>query len=253
MILPSMSWKEMFDAIGADVPKVNIRVDKIRPKAIKFFRKSTSFPVWYIDEYKIPATNNLHVIFFYAGNIREIEKPRYQSFCIVFSGNQRYVIRGARMGYKHTPNSDIYMLPQIHAYTSHFLQRYNERFLHNFNRELLSTNEIAGLFFVRNSGTCIPININEEVNRNYKKHGGHNDKGMRVKDGFCFTQTAIDGEESEDGIREHDRVDSMLILYTTFMNESDMSKTQISAINKEHLDIIRLCMEDLRTKVIGAI
>ena len=253
MILPSMSWKEMFDAIGADVPKVNIRVDKIRPKAVKFFRKSTSFPVWYIDEYKIPSTNNLHVIFFYAGNIREIEKPRYQSFCIVFSGNQRYVIRGVRMGYKHTPNSDVYMLPQIHAYTSHFLQRYNERFLHDFNKGHLSSNEIAGLFFIRNTCTYISVNINEKINKNYKKHGEHNDKGMRVKDGFCFTQTAIDGEKSVDGIREHDRVDSMLILYTTFLNESDMSETQIAAINKEHLETFMLCMKELRTKVIGAI
>ena len=72
---------------------------------------------------------------------------------------------------------------------------------------------------------------------------------MRVHDGFCFTQTAIEGDESEDGIREHDRVDAMLILYTTFMNEADMSDTQRAAINKEHFETWMRCMEDLRREI----
>ena len=90
------------------------------------------------------------------------------------------------------------------------------------------------------------INLNEEINKNFKEYGEHNGRGMRVHDGFCFTQTAIDGEESKDGIREHDRVDAMMILYTTFMNESDMSDTQRAAINKEHLDTWMRCMEDMQ-------
>ena len=74
-------------------------------------------------------------------------------------------------------------------------------------------------------------------------------RGMRVQDGFCFTQTAIEGEESEDGIHEHDRVDAMLILYTTFMNEADMSDTQRGAINKEHLETWMRCMEELQREI----
>ena len=80
----------------------------------------------------------------------------------------------------------------------------------------------------------------------FKEHGAHNDRGMRVQDGFCFTQTAIEGEESEDGIHEHDRVDAMLILYTTFMNEADMSDTQRTAINKEHFETWKRCVEYLQ-------
>ena len=146
------------------------------------------------------------------------------------------------MGYQHTPKCETIMLPQIHAYTSHFFQRYNERFLH---KENLSPNEIAGLFFVRNPFP-MPIMLNEDVNKNYKEHGEHNDRGMCVSYGFCFTQTAIEGCESEDGIREHDKVDAMLILYTTFMNEYDMSDTQRTAINKEHFETWKRCMEELR-------
>lgn len=241
MILPSMTWKEMYDGLAADAQKVQIRTEKSYPKAVKAFRKSKTLPAWYIDEYKIPATNNQYIIFYYAGNANEIEKPRYSSFCFVFSGNQRYVFRGMQMGYRHTPKCETIMLPQIHAYTSHFFQRYNERFLH---KDYLSPNEIAGMFFVRNPFP-MPIMLNEEVNKNYKEYGERNNRGMRVSDGFCFAQTDIEGYKSEDGIPEHDIVDAMLILYTTFMNESDMSDTQRAAINKEHLEIWRRCMEEL--------
>ena len=87
------------------------------------------------------------------------------------------------------------------------------------------------------------VMLNDEVNRNYKKYGDYNDRGMRVNDGFCFTQTTIDGKPSSDGIREHDKVDAMLIIYTTFMCESDMSETQITAINKEHIETLERCYE----------
>ena len=235
----------MYDGLVADAQKVRIRINKIKPKAVKFFKKSSSFPTWYVDEYKIPATNNQYINFFYAGNVGDIEKPHYSSFCFLFNGKQRFVIRGMQMGYQHTPKCETIMLPQIHAYTSHFFQRYNERFLH---KDKLTPNEIAGLFFVRNP-LPMPIMLNEDVNRNFKEHGEHNDRGMRVHDGFCFTQTAIDGEESKDGISEHDRVDSMLILYTTFMNESDMSDTQRNAINKEHFETWKRCMIDLQGRL----
>ena len=59
-----MTWKEMYDDLAQDAKKVQIRIDKIYPKAVKFFKKTRSFPSWYIDEYKIPATNNQYIIFF---------------------------------------------------------------------------------------------------------------------------------------------------------------------------------------------
>lgn len=241
MILSSMSYKEMYDAIVADVQKIQIRIDKVLPKVVRQFKKSRSFPVWYVDEYTIPATNNQHIIFYYSANISEAEKPHYQSFTIVFADRQRYVIKGMTLGYQHTPNSEVIPLPQIHAYTSHFLQRYNERFLHN---DKLSANEIAGFYLLRNP-LPIPIMLNEDINIKYKEYGIHNNQGMRVRDGFCFTNTAIDGRESEDGIREHDRVDAIAVIYTTFLNEGDMSGEQRIAIKKEHIETFKRCMNSV--------
>lgn len=236
----------MYEGLVADAPKVQIRAEKFYPKAVKFFKKSRSFPAWYIDEYKIPATNNQYIIFFYAGNVSDIEKPNYSSFCVLFSGKQRFILKGMMMGYKHSHKCESVILPQIHAYTSHFFQRYNERFLH---KEKLTPNEIAGLFMVRNP-IRVPILLNEEINMHMKEYGEHNDRGMRVQDGFCFTRTAIEGKESEDGVREHDRVDAMLILYTTFMNESDMSDNQRTAINKEHFETWKRCLDKNNANII---
>lgn len=35
----------------------------------------------------------------------------------------------------------------------------------------------------------------------------------------------------------------VIIVYTTFMKESEMSDTQRAAINKEHLETLKHCME----------
>lgn len=238
MILLSMTVKEIHDQLVADNPKIQIRIDKIRPKAIKEFKKARTFPVWYIDKYKIPASGNEHIIFYYANSVAEIERPHYQSFCVVFEDNKRFVIRGLSMLYKKTPDSDAVMLPQIHSYSSHFFQRYNERFLHN---EEMSANEIAGLFFIRNP-MPFPIKMNEGINRNSKDYGEFNGFGVRVNDGFCFVRTGIQSVDTDNGKKE---AEGMLMIYTTFVNTLDMSDSQREAINEEIIATLKYCDENL--------
>ena len=244
MILPSMTLKEMYDALNADARKVQIRIEKILPKAIRQFKKLRTFPAMYVDQYRIPSTNNEYILFFYAGNVSEAEQPRYSSFNIFYSDRQRFVMRGMKMGYQHTPKSELVMVPQIHVYTSHFFQRYNERFLH---REELSPNEIAGLYFVRNKQMA-QIKLNEAINKRFEEYGEFN-YGMRVDDGFCFTQFALEGKESDDGISEHDIVDAMVFIYKTYVNESMMNDTQQIAIEKEHFETFTRGMEIFMNKM----
>ena len=144
------------------------------------------------------------------------------------------------MGYKHTPKCESVMLPQLHLYTSHFLQRYNERCLHNSN---LTPNKIAGLYLLRNIHHMVPIEINEKINKNIDKHGDYNKHGVYVPDGFCFTKAALQYKPSEDGIKEHDEVFAVMYLYTTFVSNSELSDTQKEAIDKEHWDVLRQCID----------
>lgn len=39
MILPTMTYKEMYDHLAADKKKVDIKIDYLLPKAIKSFKK----------------------------------------------------------------------------------------------------------------------------------------------------------------------------------------------------------------------
>lgn len=242
MIVPTMSYIEMYDSLVIDIEKINIRIQKVGPKAVKKLKKSRTFPAWYIDDYNIPSTQNHHVIFFYADNYLEVDKPRYEIFTIVYSGFQRFVIRGLRMGYKHNLNSELVMLPQIHAYTNHFFQRYNERFIqpYLFRKIDITPDVIAGIFFVRNKSVT-PIDLNEDINMNYKDYGDSNKKGILVKDGLCYTRSAV--WRNAEMKNCDDEIEAMMFLYTTFMNESNLNESQKVAIRKEYAEVLKRCKE----------
>ena len=209
---------------------MQIREDYLRRKAIKEFKAERKFPAWRWYEYTIPATNNKYIIFFYAESRFFIEKPIADSFCIMFNDKQRFIIQWTAGGYKQTEDSPISFIRQIHAYTSHFLERYNERFLKD---KTLNANDIACRYLSRNK-IGMPITMSEDINKNLEKYGENAQTGYRVKDGFCFARSAVEGTKSEDGDRNKDKVNAMLVLYTTFMNEAGLANTQLSAINEEH-------------------
>lgn len=83
LLLQSMTCREMFDEIAADYQKIKIRISKMHPRVVKIFKRSKKFPNWYVDEYKIPATNNHYIIFYYAGNINKTEQPHYTFFALL--------------------------------------------------------------------------------------------------------------------------------------------------------------------------
>lgn len=232
MILPTMTYKEMYDHLAADKQKVDIKKEYLLPKAIKAFKKTMKFPAWELYEYTIPSTNNKYVIYFYAESRARVEKPEVGSFTIVYNGKQRFVAQWKAGGYKHTPDSELMLVRQMHAYTPHFLQRYKERFLKD---ESLTSNEVAARYLSRNTFP-MPLQQNDEINRNHEKYGINGQYAFRVRDGICFSYTVVDGVESDDGDRHKDKVNALYICYTTFMAESKMTDGQRNAILKEHAE-----------------
>lgn len=220
----------MYDHLAADLKKVEYKIGYLMPKAVKEFRKTRQFPAWKWFEYKIPSTNNKYVIFFYAESPNSIEKPKVDFFVDVFFERKRFVVRWGAGGYQHTSNSPTILIRQIHAYTSHFLHRYNERFLKD---DKLSSTDIACRFLSRND-IAMPIEITEKINKNIELYGEGAKQGFRVRDGICFTRSALEGEFHGDEHREKDKVSAMIIVYTTYMSEYDMTGNQRYAIEKEH-------------------
>lgn len=232
MITSSMTYKEMYDHLAKDLKKVEYRKEYFLPKAIKEFRKERMFPVWKWFEYKVPSSNNKYVIFYWANSLNDVENPKSDFYVEVFFDRQRFVVKWGAGGYRHTPNSPMMLIRQIHAYTSHFLHRYNERFLKD---DSLSTNDIACRYLSRNN-IAMPIEINDSINKHIEEYGEGAKQGFRVKDGVCFTRTVVEGKINNEENRVEDRVDAMAIVYTTFMSEYKMTDEQRIAIEKEHFE-----------------
>lgn len=225
MLVTSMSCKEMFYNLASDKEKVDIKKEYLRSRAIKELKKKSKFPayVWY--EYKIPTTQNKYFIFFYAANRWMVEKPEVESFCELFDDNKRFIIKWGVCPYKHCENREPMLLPLIHAYSSHFFQRYKERCLKD---ETLSTNDVIYRYFARNGKDFFPIKITNEINNNIEKYGIAGEIGCIVTDGFCFIQSNLEGTPGENRI--DDKIDAMMLIYTTFISKNEMGESQYEAI-----------------------
>lgn len=124
------------------------------------------------------------------------------------------------------------LLRQIQVYTSHFFDRYKERYLKDLS---LNANDVVCRYLSRNK-EVMPIEMNNEINRHLDQYGAGAKYGFRVRDGFCFALIDLQVMQSKDGDCEKDKPQAMYVVYKTFMNEADMADTQLSAIDKSHYD-----------------
>ncbi len=66
MIVPSMTFREMYDGFAADSSKIEIKRQQLESKAVKKFKKAVKFPALELFEYTIPSSKNLYILYFYA-------------------------------------------------------------------------------------------------------------------------------------------------------------------------------------------
>lgn len=100
----------------------------------------------------------------------------------------------------------------------------------------MTDNELLCRFFTRNTIT-IPLEMNESINRNYKKYGALAKYAFQVHDGTCFIRYWNEGNESTIGEKDSDFVS--VVLYYTFVDEGLMTDSQNKAIQKEGTRYIR--------------
>ena len=117
-------------------------------------------------------------------------------------------------------------IPEILILTSHFLQRYKERFL---KQPELTANEVAVRFLSRNRTLRI-MPVDERINKRIEEYGEYAGEGFLAQDGFCFKLSGEETISGEDPVR--------ISFFTTFMPLPEMSDTQREAIFEE-------CMKDI--------
>lgn len=64
MLIPSMTFYEMYEELTADRAKLEYKRQQLTPKAIKSLRKANSYPAWEWFEYTIPSRHNSYILFF---------------------------------------------------------------------------------------------------------------------------------------------------------------------------------------------
>ncbi len=224
MIVANMNLHEVYDTLMSEMPKLDWKRDALYPKVRKEMDRRMRFQFatpndrrglenYVMYDYKIPSSNNQYMIYFYR---EQPFGPVLSGYlCVLFDDSKRFVIKWTD-----------WRKPAIHVYTSHFLQRYRERFL---KQPDLTANEVAVRFLSRNY-ELKPMTVDERINKHIEKYGEFAGEGYLVNDGFCFK---LSGQEREVG-----KTPVGISFFTTFMPLSDMSKSQQEAIFKE-------CMKDL--------
>lgn len=223
MIVANMNLHEVYDTLMGEMQKLDWKRDALRSKAGKEMDRQMGFQHsamafasaknYVMYDYKIPSSNNQYIIYFY----REHPFAPIQSgyLCVMFDGTKRFIIKWTD-----------WRSPAIHVFTSHFLQRYKERFL---KQPEMTANEVAVRFLSRNM-EMKPMTVDEHINKHIEKYGEFAGEGFLVSDGFCFK---LSGKEYLDG-----KASVGISFFTTFMPLSEMSRSQQEAIFEE-------CMKDI--------
>ena len=211
MIVANMNLHEVYDTLMEEMQKLDWKRETLRSKAIKEMERNMRFQ--YLYDYKIPSSNNQYIIYFYRSHLFGPVQSGY--LCILYDGSKRFVIKWTD-----------WRSPAIHVFTSHFLQRYKERFL---KEPEMTANEVAVMFLSRNI-EMKPMAVDERINKHIKKYGEFAGEGYLVPDGFCFK---LSGKETLEG-----KAPVGISFFTAFMPLSEMSDTQREAIFEE-------CMKDI--------
>ena len=212
MIVANMSLHQVYADLMGEMGKLDWKRDALLKKAVNVLRRSEEFPASVMYDYQVQTSKNQYIIYFYREHPFAPVLAGY--LCVLFDGNKRYVIKWTDKG-----------VPEILILTSHFLQRYKERFL----KQELTANEVAVRFLSRNR-MLKPMAIDERINKRIEEYGEFAGEGFLAQDGFCFKLSGEETIEGEDPVR--------ISFFTTFMPLSEMSDSQREAIFEE-------CMKDV--------
>ena len=227
MIVPSMSRLEMYEALSSDLPKLKIRAKSLTPKMAKQFKKGKHFPAWRWDEYTHQESHNKYLISFYAPTASHADTPIIHFLGLLEDDSQKIVVHWGCWMYRKHGSVDAFASRYIGFFTSHFFSRYRER---KWKNDEILFNELLCRYISRNH-SAIPLALNEEIHRNYKKYGEFADFAFQVPDGTCFIRHWNEGDERTVSEKDGDFIS--VVLYHTFVNNGMMSETQNRAIVKE--------------------
>ena len=222
-----MTKLEIYNALMADSPKLRIRVETLIPKMAKQFKKEKKFPAWKWEEYAHQESHNHYLICFYTPDYNNADKPIVHCLGLLEENKQRIIVQWGSWMYRFNGSTEYLKSRYIGFFTGHFLSRYRERFWKGVE---MSNNELICRYFSRNTFT-IPLELNENIQRNYKQYGYYAEYAFQVQDGTCFIRHWNEGDERTVGETDCDFIS--VVLFCTFVNKGLQTDTQKRAIMQE--------------------
>lgn len=217
---------EIMRELIKDLDKVARRRETVKSKAARKFQKSKVFPVWDYEDYIVPESKNHYIIYYYAFRREDAKNPEVHSCAVAFENNNRVLIKGGKTLLRKDEYMEIFIL---HAYSTHFLERYAERISPD---KKLNTTEAALRFFSRNTdeeySPYIPVNINESLLKRFRDYEYTAEYCIKMKEGISLLNQTV---ESEYG--EPDKVRGLFFLHKTFLPYSLLKETQKAALHEE--------------------
>ena len=129
--------------------------------------------------------------------------------------------------YRKNGSIDCLKSRYIGFFLGHFFSRYRERF---WKDDEMTNNELICRYFSRNNLT-IPLELNEDIQRNYKQYGDCAEFAFQVPDGTCFIRHWNEGDERTVGEADCDFIS--VVVFMTFVNKGLQTDTQKRAIMQE--------------------
>lgn len=225
MIVPSMSHREIYDALSADREKLQIKANSLIPKMVKLFKKEGIFPAWKWAEYTHQRSRNKFLIIYYVPSAAQVEHPKVSWVAFMEEDKQRVVVQWGCWPYRRFGSMDVIMVRAMNLFCPHFFQRYRERV---WNKSKMSYNDLLCRYFSRNQ-SAIPVKLTEEIQRNYKKYGEYSYSFQQV-DGVCFVNHGLEGDELTIGSPDDNSI--FVTLYYTIVTRAMMKEIQKNAIDK---------------------
>lgn len=222
-----MSRLAICDALFSDQPKLKIKARALVTNLSRQCKKEKHFPVYKWEEYIHQQSRNRYLICLCVPSANLIDNPEINYVAFVEDDNGLAFLNWGCWAFKETGSIVSIATRYLGIYTVHFFQRYRERY---WKDPLMSQNEALCRFFTRNRRT-VPLEMSEDIQRNYKDYGEYGAYGMQVHDGTCLIQSWNEGDPESIGKENCDFIS--VVIYRTFVNDGMMSETQRKAINKE--------------------
>ena len=238
-----MSNQAICDALFADLPKLQMRAKMLTPKLAKRFKKEKKFPAWKWEEYTHQESKNRFLICFCAPSAEMADDPVIKYLTFLEENRERIIVHWGSWMYRENRSIEMIATRYVGYYRSHFFSRYRDRY---WKGEEMSQNELLCRYFTRNTKT-VPLEMNEDIQRNYLEYGEFSGYAFQVHDGTCFGQYWNEGDWTSIGKEGCDFVS--VVMYRTFVNNAMMPANQFSAIEKEGNRYLKEIYSELYTDV----